>query len=247
MLSWEELLTVGSHKPAAYWPQLRWATWAMQLESYCSYEFLTYSLGYEKCIFSLTQSNFLSWVSILSNVENQSNHFWGTWSSSWIIQSIQDFISVTYSLQMLTGTCFPSCQPWEQGPGGTLPGLLHMQSSTFPSPPLSPAKGWSDVLYHSIWTFFLPSQGCPFAHTHLSTPYLLFSFLAPTVALGSPHVPFGAAVGSLPHHVYTAATGWSGDLSWGGRLPSIAHSTHSLHMQTPEREWRALWHFRLWT
>lgn len=87
---------------------------------------------------------------------------------------------------MLTGTCFPSCQPWEQGPGGTLPGLLRMQSSTFPSPPLSPAKGWSDVLYHSIWTFFLPSQGCPFAHTHLSTPYLLLSFLAPTAALGSP-------------------------------------------------------------
>lgn len=77
-----------------------------------------------------------------------------------------------------------------------------------------PLRVGQDMLNHSIWTFFLPSKVWPSAHTHLPTPYLLHSFLAPTVSPGSCHMPSGPH-----HHIYAAATGWSGDLSWVGSSP----------------------------
>lgn len=149
---------------------------------------------------------FSFWAPILSDVENQSNHFKGTQSSSCITQAIPDYISITF--KRFAGTSFPPSLPTvelllEQWGGGLLLG----PSTWAVRDPKSHQLSCYSVMISCrsvgtclTTTFWWPSSRpgvtlCPYPPLYsLISVYLL----VPTVALGPLHMPSRTDVGSLP-------------------------------------------------
>ena len=186
-----------------------------------------------------TQSNFLSWAPILSNVKNQSNHFRGTRSSFWISQSIQDFISVTFSFEMLSGICLLSCPPWGQQRWGPL--LSFVVRKSLHSAPRWSVAGWSGRALSQHCDVLPPTPGVivcpqPLLHTLISTSIFV-----------SPHMPSRADVGTVrpPALRYSSRM-----IQW--LLLRQAVSSSSTHSSTLSHlgTWvwmKGLWSFLPWT
>ena len=168
--------------------------------------------------FFLTQSNFLSWAPVLSNVENQSNHFRGTRSSLWISVN-SGFYFCHFQLRNALRDLSPFLPTLGAVEMGTTLVLCGPQATPFCS---------KVICCRLVGTCLVTTLWCSSSHPWYDLcPHPLLHALISTSILGSPHMPPGADVGTVRPPALQCSSRVIQWLFLGQAVsPSSTHSEH---------------------